>query len=136
MVLCRALLGLFGMVLCRALFGMVLFPVRVWLRCDGGGLCSGLRSFDGEDSEKVFAQAEDALHFLGCLGFVRVVDDEVVSFAVLPNGIGERAQPPGFGSLDACFGFLQVLLCSQGDVFGLAAGEVLAQDENLLAYAF
>ena len=70
------------------------------------------------------------MHLLGCLGFVRVVDEEVVSLTILADGVGERSQPPRFGSLDGRLGLFEVLLRLRGDALGLAGREVLAQDEN------
>ncbi len=90
----------------------------------------GLCGLDGENSEQVFVEAQDALHLLGDARFVRVVDDEIVSFAVLADGVGERAQPPGFGAVDRGFGFFQVLLCLFSNALGLGGREVLAQDED------
>ena len=101
------------------------------LRCgDGRGLRLGLQRCDGENPEKVFVETKDALHFLGRLRFVRVVDDKIVSFAILADGVGEGSQPPGFGSVDGRTGFFELLLRFQGDVFGLAAREVLSQDKD------
>ena len=59
-----------------------------------------------------------------------MVDEEVVSLTILADGVGERSQPPGFGSLDGRLGLFEILLRLRGDALGLAGREVLAQDEN------